>query len=218
MPPESIIFPTAPDDPYGGTSLDEPETLDALDEACRIHKPAFVIVDSLTYATRWDIGEQRTIATLKDPLVRLAQTHQVLVMLLLHVSKEGQALGRRIRGITRTLLHLEAPDPTQPDRLRLWVEKSYAGQAARPGSDDRPARQHLRLRPASPAAIPRREEGPPRSSTRPLPSWKAKLAAGDCRASDLIREWTSRGESKGTIFQRQETAWKPMAALWWMHP
>ena len=128
MPPEAIIFPTAPDDPFGGVSLDEPETLKALGEAVEIHRPAFVVVDSLTYATRSDIGEQRAIATLKDPLVTLAQAHQIIVMLLLHVSREGQALGRRIRGITRTLMHLECPDASQADRLRLWVEKSYAAK------------------------------------------------------------------------------------------
>jgi hypothetical protein len=126
MPPESIIFPTGPDDPFGGVSLDEEETVKTLDDAVRIHKPAFVIVDSLTYATRSDVGEQRAIASLKGPLVTLAQTHQVIVMLLLHLNREGQALGRRIRGITRTLMHLECPDPSQSRRLRLWVEKSYA--------------------------------------------------------------------------------------------
>ena len=93
MPAESVIFPTPADDPFGGTSLDDDETLQALDEAVRVHQPAFVIVDSLTYATRSDIGEQRTIARLKDSLVNLAQSHHVIVMLLLHVSKEGQALG-----------------------------------------------------------------------------------------------------------------------------
>ena len=128
MPPESVIFPTPPEEPYGGTSLDDNETLEALDEAARIHKPAFIVVDSLTYATQSDIGEQRSIARLKEPLVRLAQTQHVVVMLLLHVSKEGQALGRRIRGITRTLMHLECPDPSQATRLRLWVEKSYAAK------------------------------------------------------------------------------------------
>lgn len=128
MPPESVIFPTPEDDPYGGNSLDDDDTLKALNEAVQIHKPAFVIVDSLTYATQFDISEQRVIARLKDPLVTLSQTYQVIVMLLLHVSKEGQVLGRRIRGITRTLMHLEAPDPDRPERLRLWVEKSYAAK------------------------------------------------------------------------------------------
>ena len=59
MPPEAIIFPTSPDDPFGGTSLDEPETLQALDEAARIHSPAFIVIDSLTYATRLNICDRR---------------------------------------------------------------------------------------------------------------------------------------------------------------
>jgi hypothetical protein len=125
MPPGAILFPTGPEEPFGGTSLDDPETLRALDEACRIYRPPFVVVDSFTYATRWDICEQQAISRLKDPLVDLAQAHQVVVLLLLHVSREGQALGRRIRGVTRSLLHLEAPDPGSP-RLRLWVEKSFS--------------------------------------------------------------------------------------------
>ena len=79
MSPEAIVFPAPPDDPYSGTSLDEDETWRALDEACQALKPAFLGVDSLTYATRWDIGEQRTIATLKDPLVKLAQKYQIVV-------------------------------------------------------------------------------------------------------------------------------------------
>jgi AAA domain len=126
MPPEAIIFPAPPDEPFGGVSLDDPETFEALDEAARIHRPAFIIIDSLTYATRLDIGEQTAIALLKGPLVKLAQTREVIVMLLLHLSREGQALGRRIRGITRTLMHLECPDANESERLRLWVEKSYA--------------------------------------------------------------------------------------------
>ena len=35
-----------PDDPFGGVSLDEPETMEALNDAVRIHKPAFVVIDS----------------------------------------------------------------------------------------------------------------------------------------------------------------------------
>ena len=151
MPPESIIFPTPPDDPYGGTSLDDEDTLNALDEAVRIHKPAFVVVDSLTYATQSDISEQRAIAKLKDPLVTLAQTHQVIVMLLLHVSR-GRPSPRATH--PRDHAHADAPGMSRsgvrPDRLRLWVEKSYAAKPPALGSDDRRVGQHLRLQPAGP--------------------------------------------------------------------
>ena len=176
MPPEAIIFPTTPDDPFGGVSLDEPETLEALGEAVRIHRPAFVVVDSLTYATRSDIGEQRAIATLKDPLVTLAQAHQIIVMLLLHVSREGQALGRRIRGITRTLMHLECPDPSQADRLRLWVEKSYAAKPPALGvtigesGNTYDSSPPTRMDPSKGGRPPGERERPAGSSRMPWPS------------------------------------------------
>src|SRR5262249_16277684 len=118
-------FPAPPHDAYAHTSLDSPETWKWLQDAVAGTRPAFVFIDTLTYATSLDLCEQRSVAKLKQPLVDLVQTYQCNVILLLHVSKEGQALGRRIRGITRTLLHLEAPDASKPERLRLWVEKSY---------------------------------------------------------------------------------------------
>ena len=62
---------------------------------------------------------------LLTPLQDIAQRRQVVIALLLHLSRAGQPLGRRTKGLTRTLLHLECPDPDQPARLRLWVEKSF---------------------------------------------------------------------------------------------
>jgi hypothetical protein len=125
LPDDAVIFPSLPDDPYGNTSLDDPDTLAAIDSAILAHKPWAAFIDSLTYATVRDLCEQRSIAILKQPFVDLVQKHQINLFLLLHVSASGQALGKRIKGITRTLLHLECPDSDKPERLRFWVEKSY---------------------------------------------------------------------------------------------
>jgi hypothetical protein len=203
MPPEAIIFPTAPDDPYGGTSLDEPETIKALDEACRIHRPAFLVVDSLTYATRWDIGEQRTIATLKEPLVRLAQTHQLVVMLLLHVSKEGQALGRRIKGITRTLMHLDAPDPARPERLRLWMEKTYSARPPALGVTIGAAGNTYDFDPPAPRD-PARGGRPPAARDKAMAFLSEKLADGDRKGCELISEWEAGGGARPAIFAAKD--------------
>jgi hypothetical protein len=126
LPDDAIVLPAPPEDPYSNTSLDSTEALGWLEAAIATVKPKLVFVDTLTYATSRDLCEQRSIAILKAPLVELVQQYQINLFLLLHVSKEGQALGRRIKGITRSLIHLECPDPDQPERLRLWVEKSYA--------------------------------------------------------------------------------------------
>jgi hypothetical protein len=203
MPPESIVFPTAPEDPYGGTSLDEAETIEAIDEACRIHRPAFLVVDLLTYATRWDIGEQRTIATLNEPLVRLAQTHQLAVMLLLHVSKEGQALGRRIKGITRTLMHLDAPDPVRPERLRLWMEKTYSARPPALGVTIGAAGNTYDFDPPAPLD-PARGGRPPAAREKAIAFLSEKLADGDRKGCELISQWEADGGSKPAILAAKD--------------
>jgi hypothetical protein len=112
------------------TDLDERDLTDPgglLDRLMASVKPWCVFIDTLTSATSLDLCDQRVMKGLKTPLLRLAQHYGVNVCLMLHLSREGQALGRRIKGITRTLMHLECPDPEHsPGRLRFWVEKSYA--------------------------------------------------------------------------------------------
>jgi hypothetical protein len=109
-PGEAVVFPAPLDDPYANVDLDSDETWTALNDAIATIKPRCVFIDSLTNATTLNLCEQQTIARLKTPLVDIVQRHQVNIVLLLHVSKEGQALGRRIKGVTRTLIHLGAPD------------------------------------------------------------------------------------------------------------
>ena len=127
LPDEAVLFPSLASDPFGGTDLDADETITALEELINVHRPGLVVIDTLTSATSKDLCSQAVIKALKAPLVALCQTYGVIVMLLLHVSKEGQALGRRIKGVTRTLIHLECPEPEKhPARLRAWIEKSFA--------------------------------------------------------------------------------------------
>jgi hypothetical protein len=129
LPDDAIVFPTSPDEPYGGTDIDDHELIGPggmLEQAIQTSKPGLVIIDTLTNATERDLCAQNQMKTLKDPLVRLAQKFHTTILLSLHLSKEGQALGRRINGVTPTLIHLECPDPENYRRLRLWVEKSYA--------------------------------------------------------------------------------------------
>ena len=99
---------------------------DSLDEFIGISGAKLVFVDTLTNATRRDLCRQDEVGPLLAPLQGIAQRHEIAPILLQHVSREGQALGRRSKGLTRTLIHLACPDPDQPARLRLWVEKSFA--------------------------------------------------------------------------------------------
>jgi AAA domain len=126
VPVESIIFPAPPDEATANTSLDEDETWQWIEGAIVDCKPALTFIDTLTSATQLNLCEQTTIAKLKVPLVGLCQKHQISIGLSLHVSREGHALGRRIKGITRTLIQVECPDPENAsERLRVWMEKSF---------------------------------------------------------------------------------------------
>jgi hypothetical protein len=85
-----------------------------------------VFIDTLTNATSYDLCRATENKALMTPIRDIAQRTQTTVVPLLHLSKDGQALGRRIKGITRTILQLDCPNPDQPHRLRLLVSKSFA--------------------------------------------------------------------------------------------
>jgi hypothetical protein len=126
LPDEAIYFNAPPDEPYGGTDLDDPEALPRLERSIGQVRPGLVFVDSLTFATERDICQAREVKALMTPIRDLSQRTQTAILPLLHVSMDGQALGKRIKGITRTILTLECPDPGRSDRLRLSVSKSFA--------------------------------------------------------------------------------------------
>lgn len=129
LPDDSIVLPTQPDDPYGGTSIDEVETVRAIGSAIEIHRPWIIFVDSLSYATGLKLHEQTAVASIKNLLAGIAQTYDISICCLMHMNKDGQALGLRMRGVARTLLHLAKPDP-ESEKLRFWVEKSSAKKPA----------------------------------------------------------------------------------------
>lgn len=126
LPDHAVYFNTLPENPYGGTDLDDVETLAALEEFVTSSRPGIVFIDTLSNATNRDLCRQNEVRTVMAPLRELAQRLQIPIVLFLHLSKDGQALGRRIKGTCRTIVHVDCPDPERSPRLKLWVEKSYA--------------------------------------------------------------------------------------------
>jgi AAA domain len=126
LPPHALFFNTDDANPYDGTTIDEPDDLDRLEAFINALHPGLVFIDSLTNATHLNMCSAQETQLLMTPLAQLAQRTRTTIVPLLHLSKEGQALGRRIKGLTRTLIHLESLDHNAGSRLRLWVEKSYA--------------------------------------------------------------------------------------------
>jgi hypothetical protein len=204
IPDEAIVLPASVDDPYGGVSIDDPETFKWIARAVVQRRPALVVIDTLTTATVRDLCEQRTIAAIKGPLVDLAQQHQINVVLLLHVSKEGFVLGRRVGGITRVLWHLECPDPDHhPDRLKLLVRKSYVKKPAPLGVTIKSDGNEYDHEP--PIAVPPIRGGrPPKARDKAIAFIRARLAEGDHLATELRDEWEAAGGKSTTYWRALE--------------
>jgi len=143
------------------------------------------------------------VAKLKGPLVNLVQTYQCNIVLNLHVSKEGQALGRRIKGVTRTLMHLEAPDPDQPERLRLWVEKTYGKSPPPLGVTIRGTGNTYDSNPPA-KRDPSKGGRPPVKLDKAIAFLETELAKGDRKGCELIDECVHTGEFKSRIFDAKK--------------
>ena len=203
LPLNAITLPAPPGQPFDGTSLDDPDTLAALQHAIETVKPGLLVIDTLTYATQRDLCRQNDLAVLRDPLVQLAQENSLTVLLALHVNSAGQAYGRRIRGLTRTLMHLEQPDPDgQPDRLRFWCEKSYAAKPGALGLTLGPTGNTYDSNPPQRLDAPTTKGGRPASARQKAEEFivNALTMQNDRKTTDLRYEWEAAKQGGVGIF------------------
>jgi hypothetical protein len=127
MPHESILLNGRADSPTGGIDLDDDAILDSLRQQILAESPAVVIVDTVGMTTGCNLGRPEEARRYFRPLMTIAAETRTSFLMLTHLSKEAQALGRRIVGASRAVWMLTCPDPDgQPDRRKLWVDKSYA--------------------------------------------------------------------------------------------
>ena len=194
MPDEAIYFNTPRDDPYGGTTLDQDEDRERLESFIGVVKPGLVFIDSLTYATSDDMNTAKDTKSMMTPLRDLAQRTGTTIVSLLHLSKEGQPLGRRIKGITRTILQLDCPNPEQSSRLKLWVPKSFAMKPAALGVTMGESGNEYDLNPPEPAE-PSKGGRPPVSRDKAMKFLRDELAhENDQTWNELKGKWTASGE------------------------
>jgi hypothetical protein len=207
LPDEAIWFNTPSDNPYGGTELDEDEDRERLEDFIGRIRPGLVFIDSLTYATSHDLCRADETKALMTPLRDITQRTQATIIASLHLSLEGQVLGRRAKGLCRVILQLDCPDPEQPERLKLWVARTF---------DKRPPPLGVKMTDAGneyddepPEAAPRdgRTGRPPTSRVKAEAFIvKALTEKNDQVANDLYRAW------KGPKMD-YKTFWRAVDAL-----
>jgi hypothetical protein len=201
MPDEAIYFNTVPEDPYGGNELDEPESLERLEEFIGLVKPALVFLDTLTNATSRDLCRANDVKDLMTPRRDIAQRTQTTIIPLLHLAKDGQALGKRIKGITRVILQLDCPDPEHPERLSLRVSKSFdkAPPALGVAMTDT-GNEYDTTPPAAPE--PARPGRPPKIRQKAEQFMREELSRqNDQIGNDLNARWKKTGGTKSTFWR-----------------
>jgi hypothetical protein len=204
MPDEAVFFNTTPQEPYGGTELDTGEDRDRLESFIGQVHPGLVFIDTLTNATSFDVCRATENKALMTPLRDIAQRTQTTIIPLLHLSREGQALGRRVKGITRTILQLDCPDPDQTGRLRLSVSKSFAKKPPALGVTMTDAGNEYDHDPP-PAPEPGKPGRPPEARDKAERFIREALAARDDRiGTELAAEWEKTGGSRSTFWRAVE--------------
>ena len=125
LPPEAVRLNAVPDNPYGGWDLDDPRNVDLLHQLATSEHPGLVYIDTVCGATRRRLNKEDEVNTIMTPIVSIAQSCDVSIMGLMHLSKDQETLGRRLEGLARGIMKMFKPDPGQPDRRKLIITGNF---------------------------------------------------------------------------------------------
>lgn len=121
----NLLFLNAPKvNPFVGTVLDDREDLRLLEKRIALVKPALVFVDTTMNATDRNTSKPEDAKAFYKPLQEIAARQECAILMITHLNKGGTALGRRIEGQCRSVIHLEQPDPQQENRRKIYIKKS----------------------------------------------------------------------------------------------
>jgi hypothetical protein len=206
LPDEALLFNAPADDPTAGLDLDDRAELDALAARVEAARPGLVIVDTVGMTTGRNLCRPEDARAYFAPLMEFAQRTSVAFLLLTHLSKDNDALGRRIVGAARVVWKMTMPDPDgQQDRRRVWVDKSY---------DQKPPPLGMTIAEAgcsfdfAPPSAPEKDRGgrPPAEREKAVQFIRRALdEQNDRKATDLCDQFVEAGGSATTFWNARDT-------------
>jgi hypothetical protein len=217
---EAVKLNATPDDLYGGTSIDTPADLKALEERLAVVRPAWLIVDTVGNSTDKNLCTQEEAKQFYQPLQNLAARYDCGVIAVTHVNAAGSVLGRRGLEKVRVAIKLTRPDD-EDDRLRLEVIKSNSKYppplGVRPGTDGyeydtNPPRD--RAGPDRPAKVSKVDEAA---------DWLAdRLSGGPQQVGRLRTAGEAAGFSAKSLYRAKEKLMvredEIDGRMWWLPP
>lgn len=199
---DSIVLNGTKANPYGGTNFDTIEDFARLERRIMRVKPACVYIDTIGNATDKEMTRPDQAKQIFKPLAEIANRTNTSIILVTHLNKDGQALGRRIVGAVRQVIKLECPDPEgAPNRRKLYIDKSNS-MKPRPlgvtmGSD---GNDYDGAPPAAASTEPGRGPGRPSNIEEDARWLEALLSDGNERQVKMIIDAAS--EQRGMTVDR----------------
>lgn len=200
VPLDMIALGADRNDPVTPWDIDEPDAIDALDAQVKACKPRLMIIDTITYATSRDINRANEAKEAFGPLMRLARDNRLSVVVVSHLSAQGEPLGRRIKGAARTVIKIDEPDPEhQPGRLSIHVDKSAWAKPKRLGASQDERGFTFDSNPPRPLG-----GRPPVKRTECAEWLKERLSVGPYRVADLRKEAEAQGWTSKVLYAAKD--------------
>src|SRR5262249_25806944 len=125
LPDEAVALGSSPDEPLGSLDLDDPGTLAALGDRVQAAAAPLAVIDTVGMTTSRNLSRPDEAREFFAPVLEMGQGCGVALLGLTHLSRDKEALGRRIVEKARVVLKMTQHDPEgQRDRRRLWVDKT----------------------------------------------------------------------------------------------
>lgn len=209
IPDEAVVLNSSAADPYAGTSLQTEEELADLEARIRRVRPALVIIDTITNTTDWKAQDVAEAKKQYKPLQEIASRCGVAIVCVTHLNASGHVLGRRATEKVRVVIQISCPDPEgQPDRRKLWVEKSKARKPEALGvtmGDAGNEYDHQPPEAPDPGRMNGARRGPVPEKTRAAMAWlEERLRLGPARVSQVRREAEAEGIAVGTLYNARD--------------
>ncbi len=199
---EAVRLNALPQEPWGGWDLDNPDNLKLLRELVENEHPGLTFIDTVWRATRRRLNREDEVNTIMTPIVTIAQECDASIMGLMHLSKDMDTLGRRLEGLSRGIMKMFRPDPSQTKRRRLEVTGNFKeppplGITLRDGGCDFDS---------NPPSEPARNPGgrAPEKLDKAIAFLNKELDQSDRLTSELVSEWEALGEAKATFFNARK--------------
>ena len=200
LPGDAVALGSSPDDPTGSLDLDDPDTLAALRERIQAAAPALVVIDTVGMVTGKNLCRPEEARAFFAPIIELAGQTGVAFLGLTHLSKDKEALGRRIVEKARIVIKMTQPDPEgQKDRRRLWVDKTAVVKPPPLGITMGGSGNEYDFKPPV-EPEPNKGGRPPEKLGEAMLFLTERLSSGDRKQCELVSEWEGLGKAKGTIF------------------